>query len=480
MVTAAPGSGFMVDPNNPNAVISSSPTPIPAAPMTADTLNSSEQPLNLPSVPSPYVPDIQSIVAEPLQAAAPTATEQKQSSYIDQLLTSIKSLGGRSQAQIDAEKASGVTDFTTQLNDVNSQVQSLQKEALAIPLQIQNDYAGKGTTSGGVEPIQTAQLRTNAIKALSLSAIAATLQGNISLAQQRADKAVEAQFAPIQANIDYLKTALEMNSQQLSREDAKKATQMKAELDDRQRLLDQQKEDKTNILSLVGSAAKNSANPAPSSVINQALNAKTPQEALALLSPYLTDPNSVAKSLAEIDQTRAQTAYYKAQTAELAQKTENTNGTKVTPEVSAQRSNAINLVNTLIEDPSLSTATGASGVLDPRNYIPGTAVQSTKNQIAQLKGILALDKRSLLKGSGAVSDFEGRTLDRAASAFDTNLSDKDAVKELKQVRGSLVTMAGGAAMITVKDPKDGSTAQTTANSDQIQKMVNDGLIIEYQ
>lgn len=49
----------------------------------------------------------------------------------------------------------------------------------------------------------------------------------------------------------------------------------------------------------------------------------------------------------------------------------------------------------------------------------------TKNLYNQLKGLLSLDKRTLLKGSGAISDYEFKVLEQAASSLGRNLSNED-------------------------------------------------------
>lgn len=58
-----------------------------------------------------------------------------------------------------------------------------------------------------------------------------------------------------------------------------------------------------------------------------------------------------------------------------------------------------------------------------------------KNQYKQLQGLLALENREKLKGSGAISDFESKTLAQAASALGRNLADKDFRAQLEVIKG---------------------------------------------
>jgi len=93
---------------------------------------------------------------------------------------------------------------------------------------------------------------------------------------------------------------------------------------------------------------------------------------------------------------------------------------------------------TSVIDQLLASDTGAiSGIPSLGAFIPGTMAQKTKNLYNQLKGMLSLQNRTLLQGSGAISDFEARTLERAASALGRNLSDADFISTLNQLKTDL-------------------------------------------
>ncbi len=83
-----------------------------------------------------------------------------------------------------------------------------------------------------------------------------------------------------------------------------------------------------------------------------------------------------------------------------------------------------------------------TGRLQIGGWMPGSSAQLTKAKYEQLKGLLSLEKRKLLKGSGTISDYESRVLDNAASALNRNLSDKDFRNELEKIKGVL----GGPAL----------------------------------
>ena len=86
------------------------------------------------------------------------------------------------------------------------------------------------------------------------------------------------------------------------------------------------------------------------------------------------------------------------------------------------------------------TATQASGIIDQlllrdTSKVTGAIDQYTgglfgeaaytKSLYDQLKGLLSLEKRTLLKGSGAISDYEFKVLEQAASALRRGLTDED-------------------------------------------------------
>lgn len=104
----------------------------------------------------------------------------------------------------------------------------------------------------------------------------------------------------------------------------------------------------------------------------------------------------------------------------------------------SEASGAVDLIDSILGG-NYQALTGIPG---PTAFLPGTQAQYTKNQINELKGMLSLENRAKLKGSGAISDFEAKTLGQAASALGTNLSDTDFAAELGKIRGVFAKKAG--------------------------------------
>lgn len=167
---------------------------------------------------------------------------------------------------------------------------------------------------------------------------------------------------------------------------------------------------------------------------------------------------------------------YALKKQELANKTAEVTNTATGKDAEALSS--MNLINTLLENPALGQITG---IPNPFTVLtPGTGAALAKNQYNQVKGILALENRAKLKGQGAVSDFEGRTLERAASSLGRNLKDTDFVRELKQVRGAIATSHGLSADVLLVDPKTKQSMVVLSNSAGIAQAIKDGLTVEYQ
>lgn len=290
----------------PTVIQAPAPAPAPT-PIAADTLTENVQPLSLPT-PTQQPDFLGTLAAIPSLAEitagidTPSETEKTQNTLMSSILESVSKITGRKTAQLQEENNRGIPQMQTQLQDYTNQINALQAEAKAIPLQIQNESEGRGRTAAGVAPIQADRLRTNTIRALGLSAVAQTIQGNIALAQSQADRAVELEFGPEEAKLDYLREALKMNGEILSREDQKRVTKMNAALDERSRVLSERKEDKSIILGWAAEAAKNGA---PSVLVSQALQAANPRAALGILQSFMRDPNEKAMQLLQMDAIRA-------------------------------------------------------------------------------------------------------------------------------------------------------------------------------
>ena len=216
---------------------------------------------------------------------APTKTEIETSSLTSELKKQMEAGLGRGQALVDAQAQLGVPESVKQLQDVNLQLAQtkeqfdLAQERLRAGTGLTTTIAGK---SGQVE-------RERAIRMGALATTAQALQGNIALAKQTAQETVDLKYADIEQQIANTKTLIELNYNQMSREDKKKADELNIILNARQETVNNQKELENNIANVMIKAGEFNA---PQNVLNKIQNSKTLFEAITNASGYLSAPET--------------------------------------------------------------------------------------------------------------------------------------------------------------------------------------------
>lgn len=186
------------------------------------------------------------------QTTEATPAETQQTELQSRFTQLYEKLFGKPKAQQEAEVAQGIPQKSQAVADIQAQINQLQNDATAATIRAKQ--MGETTTFGDAQARQIEQDR--AIKALQLNSFLFAAQGNLLVAQDMADKAVKAQFEPVELEIEYLKEFLAMNEKNMTREDKKKADALKIQLDERTRLLEEQKATRAEISGLAIEAAK--------------------------------------------------------------------------------------------------------------------------------------------------------------------------------------------------------------------------------
>lgn len=96
----------------------------------------------------------------------------------------------------------GVNKIYNRIAELNAEASNLQREAQAIPIQIQQESTGQGVTDAGVAPIQASRLRENALKALSLGQQASMANAQYDKAKNYADQIINTKYDSIVADIN--------------------------------------------------------------------------------------------------------------------------------------------------------------------------------------------------------------------------------------------------------------------------------------
>lgn len=258
--------------------------------VTTQDLIDQGEPLSIPETPA--VSDYNNFAQSSLDSLLQNYNQESNVATQNQdlqgdILDVIAELGGESARKQELEQEAGLVDQRKELQGIISQMTGLANEAKAIPLQIQQESIGRGRTVGGVEPIQTSRLRENAIKSLGLASIGATLQGNIALAQQNVQNALDAEFEPKRAQLQVLQQAYLFNKDALERYDKKRADELNILLSERDRVLKLQQAERQSIYDVALTAGQFGAD---AQTMQSIQTARSREEALQYANGFLTDP----------------------------------------------------------------------------------------------------------------------------------------------------------------------------------------------
>lgn len=196
------------------------------------------------------------------------------------------SLQGKNSDVYAANRETGATDKLGILNRLNAESLGLGYARETIPLQLQNQVAGQGVTDRGLAPIQTAQLRNNAIQLASNAYQSAIARNDYETAKVKADEIVANKYDGILAEIEAKKTNLENIKYTLSGAEKKVAEATTARLKKEEADIAERKANEKSIGDLVVNASSQGA---PQELRDKAMKAKTPMEAANILGVYAGD-----------------------------------------------------------------------------------------------------------------------------------------------------------------------------------------------
>jgi hypothetical protein len=210
----------------------------------------------------------------------------------------------------NAEIASGVDSETEKFNTyierltgLNAEASSLDREALAIPLQVQENARGQGVTDAGAAPDVASKLRLNAIKALTIaqqsdiaSAAATGSLNKLNLAKDKAKQIVDLKYKPLEDTLNIKIKQYEMNKDILDGIDKDRSEALAVALNEQKAELENKKADEKAKMDLITGAAPY----APQSLLEQAQNAPDATSAAIILGQYGKDYLATQKTKQEI------------------------------------------------------------------------------------------------------------------------------------------------------------------------------------
>jgi len=170
----------------------------------------------------------------------------------------------------------------TQLQEINKQIAS----ANAAFEKASVDNQGRPVLNAMIGGQESLIRRQQASEIGALTSMAQALQGNITLAEQTAKNAIDIKYEGIQNQIDLEKNQLENIYNDLSRADKAKADTRLEILNERQRLLEEQKTKDTDINNILLKAAQGGAD---TNTLNKIRQSKTVGEAIANSDGFLRE-----------------------------------------------------------------------------------------------------------------------------------------------------------------------------------------------
>lgn len=240
-----------------------------ATTISLDKLNTPES-LNLQSAPqdtTDYGAIINSAFGNPQELDNQRQGQETQTqSSLNTLNSLLQEGAGIGSQQLAMENQAGISQQQKEVQDLTNQLNSIRTQANVIPMQIQQESAGRGRTEAGIAPLQTAELRNNAIQALTVGAQLQAKQGNLALAQSQIERAIDLKYKDIENRTKLAELNYNRNKDVLEKIDKKRADALGYAIQKQKEKDAENRANETAIQNMIVEATPN----APASVISNA------------------------------------------------------------------------------------------------------------------------------------------------------------------------------------------------------------------
>ena len=365
---------------------------------------------------------------------------QQQTKGAQEQIDIMQVLTGRTADLQQAQEQAGVNTETANLNkyaeqlaNLNAQASALNREAQAIPIQIEQESQGRGRTVAGVAPLEAARLRENALRALSIgqqadiAAAAATgSQLRLNAAKEKAQQVVDLKYKPLEDQLAIKKQTYELNKDLLASVDKKRAEALNVAIQKEQKDLEEKKANDKAVSDMVINARTQGVDP---TLADRASKAKTPTEAAAILGQYAGDYWGTKIKIAQYQNLLSEAAKRDAEIAAAGVGS----GSKVNPQEQARF-----LLDTINQANELADASGRSaGRRAIESYTVGatdytnleTKIRTVKNNLLTL----ATDPNIKKFFGPQMTEADVRNMMGAATTLDTEAQDPSELRqELKR------------------------------------------------
>lgn len=172
------------------------------------------------------------------------------------LTGALEKSGTRGARQLEEEQKAGIPELSTQLADIESEALQIQSQFLQENERFEQEAIARPFIVGK----QAAARRQQAVELGALSLRSMALQGKVNAAQNIANRVIDLEFADVQNQIDSTLTLLQLNESKFTRAEAKQARVIEAALQERSRIIEEQKQERQSNVDLMLAIAQNGGN----------------------------------------------------------------------------------------------------------------------------------------------------------------------------------------------------------------------------
>ena len=408
-----------------------------------------QTPINVPTG-TATTPDYAATLAAEVVGAQQNVNDV-QSQYgniYSSLLGSQSQLGNKLSDQQGAYETGGVNTSADQLRKLNAQIQALGLQNQSIPLQTQQEYAGRLSTQAGTEAIDTGKRRELALQALAIGQQAALAQADYQTAKDKADRMIELKYAQVENDINTKKMQLDyLDKVKLTPAQERLKQAQQNAIKQREAAVAEQKATESSLQDIGMTLRKYGAS---DSVVKDVLNSKTIKEAILKAGNNLQDP----KAKLELQSLKADIALKYAQAAKANREAQLSKEptmaekkaaalavTQAKSSAQAAQDKIESINNILTYDAGISSRVGpnvlARGIVGPAvgGAITGGATASVVPGVGTLVGAGVGGVLGAAKGIGSALSGQGQQLSGAVHQLTAGLT----LKELQDAKANGAT-----------------------------------------
>ena len=365
---------------------------------------------------------------------APSELETSTNDLVGDILSLTRDVSGEDAFRKQKESEFGVQETSDEATNIFSSFQSLQDQAAAIPLQVEEEAFGRMQSAGVGQSISTSRLRRNAIAQLSSSTAYRNAKTKLETKVLQVQNAVDQRFDAKKRVLDLAQKQYATILPLLTIEQKRRGDKVNAFLNERTRLIDEEKR-VTMFKETTALRAKEYG--ADAETIQRISDSETGLEAISAAGSFLSDPLTNLRK----EQIIESIASSKAQTS-LAFATFNQNKTLLDEQ---RRANAIAL------------SIQAQADRRAENDRIDVQVNDLDTKIGEIEAILNPEKP---EGNMFTSMLRGifTTQDEQVAGFSS------AVGPNKLARGLNLTGQKGQALATISQVIDRKTLQSLGDA----------------